>query len=86
MSSYLNFPADSTGTRRRTCDELGVCQGRNIPCLNCTQTDAPEWQPDEVTCTPFERMGYWLTILVVSCLSGGAVVGSAAYIYGRWFA
>lgn len=30
-------PAPGT-TARRTCDELGTCQGRDIPCVGCDYT------------------------------------------------
>lgn len=70
----------------RSCDELGLCQSRAVPCLNCTRPEAPVWQSDEVTCTPFERIGYWLTLTVVCCITAGTAVGVACFIYGRWFA
>jgi hypothetical protein len=69
----------------RSCEELGLCQSRAVPCLNCTRPEAPVWQPDEVTCTPVEQIAYWAAITVAACLTGGAVVGVAAYVYGRFF-
>lgn len=30
----------TTNQEFRTCDKLGVCQGRAIPCLTCTRLDA----------------------------------------------
>ena len=74
----------------RTCDELGICQGRAIPCLNCTHADMPVWQPDEaITCTPIERMGYWLTVALLTTGIAAAVVGiagAAGYVYVRFIA
>lgn len=75
----------ATTRPRRTCAELGVCQNRPTRCLLCIDDPAP-WTPDEVTCTPFERIGYWITLTVVCCITAGTAVGSACFIYGRWFA
>ena len=68
------------------CTNAGACQGRKVPCLTCANDPKP-WTPnDEVTCSPMEMMGYWISIVVVACLSLGTVVGIACFIYGRWFA
>lgn len=70
----------------RSCDELGLCQSRAVPCLNCTRPEAPVWHPDEVTCTPMETFSYWLAVTVASALTCATLVGTACFVYGRWFA
>lgn len=69
---------------RRSCAELGTCRDCVARCLLC-ENDPNPWSPDEVECTPFEKIAYWLAVLITTCLTGGAVVGGAAFIYGRWF-
>lgn len=54
----MNVANNIRRQQARTCDQLGVCQHRAIPCLDCTRQDAPAWDTDEVTCTPFEVMWY----------------------------
>ena len=50
----------------------------------------PLWQPDEaITCTPIERMGYWLTVALLTTGIAAAVVGiagAAGYVYVRFIA
>lgn len=63
-----------------------VCQKRAVRCLLCPNDPEP-WDSEDVeSCTPWEHIGYWITVLVVSCLTGGTVVGVASFVYGRWFA
>lgn len=55
--------------------------------MNAPRLDdvACDWQPDEVTCTPVEKIAYWAAVTVAACLTGGTVAGVAAYVYGRFF-
>jgi hypothetical protein len=86
MSASI-IPIAGASKTQHTCDQLGICQGRTIPCLNCTQTTAPQWQPDdEIACTPIEHMGYWLTVGIVAAITVAVLVGTASYIYFRFFA
>lgn len=75
----------TTTKTQRPCAELGTCSSCKACGLLCPNDPNP-WRPDEVTCTPFENIAYWLAILITACLTGGAVVGCAAFIYGRWLA
>ena len=81
----MNVANNIRRQQARTCDQLGVCQHRAIPCLDCTRQDAPAWDTDEVTCTPFEVMWYWIgmTLLVAGSLC--VVVGGSSYLYHRFF-
>lgn len=60
---------------RRTCDQLGVCQGRETPCLNCKLPDAPQW--------PAERDTYRITELLTSPFVIAAAIGVVGgFLYG----
>ena len=63
-------------TPARTCEQLGICQGRTIPCLNCTGPDAESWPPadDATRATPssFELIWAWAITLLIAA---AAVLG-----------
>lgn len=56
--------------------------------MNAPRLDdvACDWHPDEVTCTPMETFSYWLAVTVARALTCATLVGTACFVYGRWFA
>lgn len=68
--------------RRRTCAELGVCQGLSIPCLLCNDT----WPEPVDTLTPMEQIGTWIGYTVLALLTVAVACGVAGYTYYRWIA
>lgn len=71
-------------SRQRTCHELGICQGRTVPCLDCDRADAPPWSPNEVTCTPMEAIWYWVVVAALCLASVAVMAGAAGYFYHRY--
>ena len=70
---------------RRSCDELGVCQGRKTPCLNCKAPDADPWPPEQDTFTRGERMVYPLLQCAAIGVVLGIAYGLARYYMPGWF-
>lgn len=74
-------------THKFTCDQLGICQGRTIPCLNCTQPEAMAWPgAEEDSLTPIEQISYWAAIALACGGTVGVVAGVAGYVFVRWIA
>lgn len=61
----------------RTCEELGICQGRYPACGRCDD-DHPEDEPP--TETPFEQIAAWLAILWWALFLVAAVGITAGYV------
>jgi len=54
----------------RTCEELGICQGRYPACGRCDD----DYSDEEISLTPMEQIGYW-SVLALMCAGSIAVVG-----------
>lgn len=79
----------------RSCDELGMCQGRNPPCPGCTHTTARDtsalppggfwFAPGTIDRTPPRRERWsWLEISMAAiCVSG--VIGFLAGVGTMWW-
>lgn len=70
---------------RHTCAELGICQSLPVRCLLCKNDPAP-WNHEEITCTPWEKMGYWITVALCTLCTVATVGGIAGYFSGWWTA
>ena len=78
----MNVIPKTTGQPLRTCDQLGICQGRTIPCLNCTRPDAPQWPPadgDTETASSFELICAGGLVLLI-----GLVVCVVVFVLSHW--
>ncbi len=78
-------------TPARTCDQLGICQGRTIPCLNCTRPDAEPWPPADdatrVTPSSFELIWAWATTLLIAAaavLGCGLLAALIVFVLSHW--
>ena len=66
----------------RTCNELGVCQAKPIPCPGChhwlDQTDA------DATPSSFDQIAYWGSVAIVGVCTLVTLLGTAGYLYARF--
>lgn len=73
---------------RRSCDELGVCQGLD-PCCLCPSvrtTPDPQDAEGEPSLTPMEHIAKWAGLAFLGSCIAAVTLGGAGYIYARWFA
>lgn len=72
---------------RRSCDELGVCQGLD-PCCLCPSVPTTPDRLDaegEPSLTPMEQIGKWAGLAVLCAITTAVTLGGAGYLYARWF-
>jgi hypothetical protein len=85
------IPATVAPTRNSTlkysCAQLGVCQGRNPPCIGCFDEDVT--RPGELTQLPaftptrLERISDWGLQIVVAILTVVVIAGGTGYLITR---
>jgi len=80
-------PLNATEQRRahrgpRSCEELGICQGRYPACGRCDD----DYSAEADTLTPMEQIGGWFAIAFVGICTVVTLAGGASYIYFRWIA
>ncbi len=56
---------------RRSCEELGICQGRYPRCGQCDD-EHPE---DDEACTPWDSFWFWLCVAAIAGLTIGVGIG-----------
>jgi hypothetical protein len=79
QNSLTVLPANVTVLR--TCNELGVCQAKPIPCPGCHH-----WlDQTETTPSSFDQIAYWGSVVATSLLTLVAVCGTAGYLVARFW-
>lgn len=69
------------------CNDYGRCtQGGNCP-ARARQRPDPYPQPTAIDQpTRMERIGFWVAVLVTSCISVAVISVAAGYAWERWIA
>jgi hypothetical protein len=84
QNSITVLPANVTVLR--TCNELGVCQAKPIPCTGCHHwTDRHNDGTDNSTPSSFDQIAYWGSVVATGLLTLVAVCGTAGYLVARFW-